>query len=281
MKDSCDWLSCFFCWFVLWKLHIISLQVRMTWCYLISAHNSLVISFSTVGGSNGGWWSCTCDDGGFPKVASQTQDTTCFSACNCTSGVHYSFSFSFLWVISWRWKTAAKYLLAHFSCISIFQAGALNDIPVSGKHNSSKVVVVTLLLCVILTTIAFLSSIMCYLYRKRSFSTMTPVFSSEKEESCNSASNLINNITSSVPKTKSSISSHATPFTGWLASLYLSDHCTKYPILFCHRLKLSSSGFFFLSSMVSQGLYSIQRQIRNYTWDHMPISICRVGICNQ
>lgn len=136
-------------------------------------------------------------------------------------------------------------MLAHFSCISIFQAGALNDIPVSGKHNSSKVVVVTLLLCVILTTIAFLSSIMCYLYRKRSFSTKTPVFSSEKEESCNSASNLINNITSSVPKTKSSITSHATPFTGWLASLYLSDHCTKYPILFCHRLKLSSSGFFF------------------------------------
>ncbi|OWM73791.1 hypothetical protein CDL15_Pgr026895 [Punica granatum] len=92
--------------------------------------------------------------------------------------------------------------------------GTLNNVPVPGKRHSSKVVVVTLLICVILTTIAFLSSIMCYLYRKERCSIETPVFSSENETSCNSATNLINKVTSSVPQTKVNISSPVHPLAG-------------------------------------------------------------------
>ncbi|KAK4779505.1 hypothetical protein SAY87_015611 [Trapa incisa] len=142
---------------------------------ILESNCSASCNCSAVGGSNGSWWNCKCDDSGFPRIVSQIQDTTCFSACNCSSG-------------------------------------SLNGIPFSGKNKPSKVVVVTLLLCVIIATIAFLFSIMCYFFRKRSLSSETPAFSLEKETSCDSASNLINRVTSSALKTKSNISSHSSLF---------------------------------------------------------------------
>ncbi|KAK4786068.1 hypothetical protein SAY86_002757 [Trapa natans] len=145
------------------------------WSSILESNCSASCNCSAVGGSNGSWWNCKCDDSGFPRIVSQIQDTTCFSACNCTSG-------------------------------------SLNGIPFSGKNKPSKVVVVTLLLCVIIATIAFLFSIMCYFCRKRSLSSETPAFSLEKETSCDSASNLINRVTSSALKTKSNISSHSSLF---------------------------------------------------------------------
>ncbi|KAK4763508.1 hypothetical protein SAY87_012946 [Trapa incisa] len=150
---------------------------------ILESNCSSSCNCSAVKGSNGGWWSCKCGDNGFPRIASQIQDTACFSSCNCTSG-------------------------------------ALNGIPISGKNQSSKIVVVTLLLCAILTTIAFLSSIMCYLHRKKSFSIEAPAFSSEKEASCDSA-NLVDSVTSSVLKTKSSISPHSSPFTACFQKAYI------------------------------------------------------------
>jgi hypothetical protein len=43
---------------------------------------------------SGNLWTCTCGDG-FPKVASYNLDTNCFTACNCTSGMLLSVSFTF------------------------------------------------------------------------------------------------------------------------------------------------------------------------------------------
>ena len=43
------------------------------------------------GRSTGDRWKCICAADGFPKVASNNGDTSCFTACNCTSGIFFFF----------------------------------------------------------------------------------------------------------------------------------------------------------------------------------------------
>ncbi|XP_021896208.1 receptor-like serine/threonine-protein kinase NCRK [Carica papaya] len=125
--------------------------------YVPKSNCSTSCDCTKVGESNGDRWTCICPADGFPKVAADGHDTTCFTACNCTAG-----SFS-----------AAQ---------------------VSRNHISTKVVVIILLLSVILTTLTFLASVMCYIYRRDrgKCTVQTPAFLSDKETSCNSATNLIN-----------------------------------------------------------------------------------------
>ncbi|KAE8677083.1 Receptor-like serine/threonine-protein kinase NCRK [Hibiscus syriacus] len=116
---------------------------------------------------NGDRWNCMCATDGFPKVAFNNHDTTCFTACNCT-------------------------------------AGSLPETPVR-KNYANRIVVIVLLLCVILTTLAFLASLTCYFYRKDKCPKCPigpEVFLSDKETSCNSAANLISHKTSSASETK-------------------------------------------------------------------------------
>ncbi|KAE8038826.1 hypothetical protein FH972_011298 [Carpinus fangiana] len=84
----------------------------------------------------------------------------------------------------------------------------------SKKHISSKVVAIILLLCVILTTFAFLASALCYFYRRDKCPIQTPMFSSDIETSCNSATNLISLGTSSVLATKVTADFPINPSTG-------------------------------------------------------------------
>ncbi|KAE8674587.1 Receptor-like serine/threonine-protein kinase NCRK [Hibiscus syriacus] len=124
-------------------------------------------------------WTCMCATDGFPKVAIDNHDTNCFSACNCT-------------------------------------AGSLPEAP-ARKNYANRLVVIILLLCVILTTLAFLASLTCYFYRKDKCPKcpiQQAVFSSDKETSCNSATNLISHKTSSASETKVDISFPAKPFAG-------------------------------------------------------------------
>ncbi|XWS28984.1 hypothetical protein CRYUN_Cryun25bG0117800 [Craigia yunnanensis] len=129
---------------------------------------------------SGDRWTCSCATDGFPKVAVDNHDTTCFTACNCT-------------------------------------AGSLPEAPASRKHYANRVVVIILLLCVILTTLAFLASVTCYFYRKDKCPKcpiQPPIFSSDKETSCNSATNLISHQTSLVSETKVNISFPTKPIAG-------------------------------------------------------------------
>ena len=119
-------------------------------------------------------------------------------------------------------------LILYVSCLSVFRSrcskaswvfdffltGSLSTAQVSKKHISSKVVVIVLLLCVILTTIAFLSSAMCYIYRRDKCSLQPPIFSSDKETSCNSVTNLISVTTSSAVETQVTIDPPIYPSTG-------------------------------------------------------------------
>ncbi|XWS53297.1 hypothetical protein CRYUN_Cryun11dG0144800 [Craigia yunnanensis] len=121
---------------------------------------------------SGDRWTCLCAPDGFPKVAVDNHDTTCFTACNCT-------------------------------------AGSLPEAPASKKHYTNRVFVIILLLCVILTTLAFLASVTCYFYRKDKCPKcpiQPPIFSSDKETSCNSDTNLISHKSSLVSETKGNIS---------------------------------------------------------------------------
>ncbi|XP_034901121.1 receptor-like serine/threonine-protein kinase NCRK isoform X1 [Populus alba] len=127
------------------------------------------------GGKSRGTWTCTCSTDGLPKVAAGSQDTTCFTACNCTSG-------------------------------------SLTDVQATRKHISSKIVVI--LSCVILTTLAFLASTTWYLCREDKCPIQSPTFSSDRETSCNSATNLISHRASSVSETKIHVDSPINPISG-------------------------------------------------------------------
>ncbi|XP_027345316.1 receptor-like serine/threonine-protein kinase NCRK isoform X2 [Abrus precatorius] len=124
-------------------------------------------------------WTCICDPNGFPQVAADGHSPNCFNACNCTWG-------------------------------TVTMPGG------SKKHVSSKIVVVILLICVICTTMAFLISVICYVYRRDRCAIQPPVFSSDKEMSSGSTANLISHRSgaSSVPETKFTIHSPIFHITG-------------------------------------------------------------------
>ncbi|EOY34403.1 hypothetical protein QUC31_018463 [Theobroma cacao] len=129
---------------------------------------------------SGDRWTCLCATDGLPKVAVNNHDTTCFTACNCT-------------------------------------AGSLPQAPASRNHYSNRVVVIILLLSVILTTLAFLASVTCYFCRKDKCAKcpiQPPIFSSDKETSCNSATNLISHKTSLVSETIVNVSFPTKPVAG-------------------------------------------------------------------
>ncbi|KAF1899309.1 hypothetical protein Lal_00019437 [Lupinus albus] len=107
---------------------------------------------------------CICDPDRFPEVAADGDSPKCFTACNCT------------------WGTVSMSI------------GPKKQIP-------SKIVVVILLICVLFTTLAFLVSVIFYVYRR----DRCPIQSSSgKETSRDSTTNLISHRTeaSSVPETR-------------------------------------------------------------------------------
>ncbi|GMI92123.1 hypothetical protein like AT2G28250 [Hibiscus trionum] len=130
--------------------------------------------------SSGDRWTCLCASDGFPKVAVDNHDTTCFTACNCT-------------------------------------AGSLPGVPASRKHFTDKVVIIVLLLSLIFTTLAFLASVTCYFYRKDKCpkcSIQPSIFLSNKEISCNSATNLISHKSYLLSETKMNICFPTRPIAG-------------------------------------------------------------------
>ncbi|XP_028195107.1 receptor-like serine/threonine-protein kinase NCRK isoform X2 [Glycine soja] len=84
----------------------------------------------------------------------------------------------------------------------------------SKKQISSKIVVIFLSICVICTTIAFLTSVVCHVYRRDKGPIQSPMISSDKETSYSSTTNLISHRTSSVPETKVAITSPISHITG-------------------------------------------------------------------
>ncbi|OVA18054.1 Protein kinase domain [Macleaya cordata] len=132
-------------------------------------------------GSSGDRWTCLCAEG-FPKAPGNFHDSSCFADCNCTAGIP-------------------------------------GEPKASRKRISSKVVVYILLLSVVLTTLAFLASLGCYVYRRDRYPIQPPIFSSDKDTSCNSATNLISHGSTSVSSFKVDTNSPVKPIAGCIRNV--------------------------------------------------------------
>ncbi|KAH7836716.1 hypothetical protein Vadar_004733 [Vaccinium darrowii] len=130
-------------------------------------------------------WTCMCGSG-FPEVAASNLSMSCFTACNCTSGF----------------------------------SGQLDP---SKKHFSVKILVIILLTCFLLTTLAFIASAACYVYRREKYSEQQSLFSSDKSTSYNSATKLISHRTSLALGSRVYTGSTIKPLTGCIRLLFRSN----------------------------------------------------------
>lgn len=156
-------------------------QSNLTFAVPTNCYSSCNCNPAT-GGSGEKRWMCICASDGLPKVATGNNYTSCFSACNCSSG-------------AWIEEQCSK------------------------KRITSKVLIIILLTCITLTTLAFVASLLCYIYRKDKWSTHRSLFSSDKQSSdkqtsCNSASSLISQGASYIPTYGGSFSTRVKPTAG-------------------------------------------------------------------
>ncbi|XP_019056624.1 PREDICTED: receptor-like serine/threonine-protein kinase NCRK isoform X2 [Tarenaya hassleriana] len=147
-------------------------------CTCFTSHNQSVVLASNCSTScdcrqDNLEWTCLCPANGFPRVTTDSSNSSCFTACKCS-------------------------------------AGPIGEAKSSKKQSfPRKLVLVVLLFCVVLTTIAFLASMIFYICRKNKFPGQSPVFSSDRDSSWNSSANLITR-KSSVSQPKFSISPSVT-----------------------------------------------------------------------
>ncbi|THU52013.1 hypothetical protein C4D60_Mb06t37120 [Musa balbisiana] len=145
------------------------------------------------GGSDRSTWNCSCAILG-PQVPGNIHDTTCFTTCNCTSDPTGT-------------SVAAK------------------------KHLSNRGVLVILLLCVVLATIALLAvAAYCFYYKDR-LSMRQVQISSEKDSSWNSTINLISHRSASFPQHRNKISLFFKPISGIIELISRLNHCHVVPLL--------------------------------------------------
>ncbi|RZB76352.1 Receptor-like serine/threonine-protein kinase NCRK isoform D [Glycine soja] len=156
---------------------------------------------------NASIWTCECDPNGFPKVTADVHNLSCFNACNCT------------WVdatavVVWKLPKPPDFSTSLKPFSTLNYEGTVRKPLGSKKQISSKIVVIFLSICVICTTIAFLTSVVCHVYRRDKGPIQSPMISSDKETSYSSTTNLISHRTSSVPETKVAITSPISHITG-------------------------------------------------------------------
>ncbi|KAI3722037.1 hypothetical protein L2E82_33061 [Cichorium intybus] len=125
-------------------------------------------------------WKCTCPSDKLPEV-STSHESSCFMSCNCNSG-------------------------------SLIKSESIK------KQFSSKSVLIILLLCIMVTTLAIFTSVIWYIYRKHNCPKQPQLSSSDKDTSYNSSTNLISYKTSSLQDSKIYIHSISpkNPITGCL-----------------------------------------------------------------
>uniref|UniRef100_A0A6N2KGK6 non-specific serine/threonine protein kinase n=1 Tax=Salix viminalis TaxID=40686 RepID=A0A6N2KGK6_SALVM len=187
------------------------------YCRIVGIHDNCLLmhetSYEEASGQSRGTWTCTCSSDGLPKVAAGSQDTTCFTACNCTSAL-LSHLIAAKSNVETEKQNIVKLARLRIEAETCFKAntGSLTDAQATRKHISSTIVVV-ILLCVILTILAFLTSITWYLCRKDKFPIQSPSFLSDRETSCNSATNLISHRASSVSEAKICVDSPTNPLS--------------------------------------------------------------------
>ncbi|KAF5930987.1 hypothetical protein HYC85_031860 [Camellia sinensis] len=161
-------------------------------------------------GSSEDRWTCMCSADGLPEVGSWQSQQKLFYILQ----LHF-------WIFAFklpkkptnqdRMESQSRYDPNDPATILIW--GSIGHVDSSKKWISSKAVVIVLLICVLLTTLAFTASVACYVYRRDKCPVQGPLFSSDKDTSFSSATNLISHGASSVPESRVYIGS-INPFTG-------------------------------------------------------------------
>lgn len=122
-------------------------------------------------------WTCICAADKLPRVVGEDSNSGCFMSCDCNAGTLAE---------KQQWE----------------------------KWISSKVVVIVLLLCASLTTLAFVASLLWYIHRKDKYPVQLPLFSSDGQTSSSSGTNFINLGTSSMAEYKVRVGSSMKPLIG-------------------------------------------------------------------
>ncbi|XP_073056080.1 receptor-like serine/threonine-protein kinase NCRK isoform X1 [Primulina eburnea] len=122
------------------------------------------------GGSSENRWTCLCASYGLPKLAAVENNDSCFTSCNCNSGT-----------------------LAELQQLK------------KQKQISRRIVAIILLLCVIITALALVGSVLWYYYMKDKSTVQWPLSSLDRPKSFSSVSNLISQDSSSVSVPKGCI----------------------------------------------------------------------------
>uniref|UniRef100_A0A7N0TWD1 non-specific serine/threonine protein kinase n=1 Tax=Kalanchoe fedtschenkoi TaxID=63787 RepID=A0A7N0TWD1_KALFE len=164
-------LSCLLC--LVWIQHVVTGDASnssdaikwictCTTAYQENQSSTLTSNCSTncdcSSGESSGKWTCICASDKFPEISSNSSDSKCFASCHCNSG----------------YPKATKPVIKHL-----------------------KAVVIILLVCVVLVTSAFFTSVACYVYRREKCPIPPPLFTSDKETSYNSATLFISHRTKS------------------------------------------------------------------------------------
>ncbi|KAJ9540348.1 hypothetical protein OSB04_026854 [Centaurea solstitialis] len=170
----------------IWIQHILCGQYQFKYTFLQKPLSCLItkqdaimpkIAADVPGTPDINKWTCTC----YTNTWNQQMaiPTNCSSSCDCSSG-------------------------------------SLSERESSKNQFSSKAVLIILLLCMVVTTLAIFGSVMCYVYRKHNSPKQLPLSSSDKDTSYNSTSNLISYKTASMPESKIYIHSPTNPITGFM-----------------------------------------------------------------
>uniref|UniRef100_A0A1D1ZJI7 non-specific serine/threonine protein kinase n=2 Tax=Anthurium amnicola TaxID=1678845 RepID=A0A1D1ZJI7_9ARAE len=136
-------------------------------------------------------WTCLCAPDQVSREPS-TDNNSCFTSCNCTSGFSNA-------------STSTK------------------------RHISNKVIVIILLLCVVITAIAFITAASCYFYRKDRCHMQSQIFS-DRDTSWNSATNLISHRTASFTRFQES---GFKPITGFICRDFFMFRRKRQTLLSC------------------------------------------------
>lgn len=102
---------------------------------------------------------------------------------------------------------------AYVLCHGVF-TGTLSELEPSKRRISSKVVLTVLLLCVVLTVLAFIASVFWHVYWKDKHPVQWASSSSDRLTSYSSTANLMSHGASSVPVYKGYLDSSVNPFIG-------------------------------------------------------------------
>ncbi|KAL5709948.1 hypothetical protein ACHQM5_020569 [Ranunculus cassubicifolius] len=148
-----------------------------------------------------GKWTCSC-----ASSAPQTNNANCSSSCDCSPEIVADNS-------RWTCHCAQGFNNCFTSC-NCTSSGPSAELKAPKNHISNKIIVYILLLSLVFTTIAFLASLVCYVYRRDKCPMQPPIISSDRYTSCNSATNLINHGPSSLPEFNGDIRSPVNPITG-------------------------------------------------------------------